>query len=169
MPHGRGDVLVFDCGGFAAGYFRRGVIDMMAHACQAKGIAGVVIDGTNRDCKDILTIGLPVFSRGASPAGTTKVTLGKVGVTVCVGGVTVRTGDVVFADCDGVVVVPRERERMRPSNERLPSMSARRRLRGASWRESPSWASISSMRLSPDCHDAAVPSPYAILGGWQAT
>lgn len=100
-----GDVLVFDCDGYAgAGHFG----DMMAHACQAKGIVGVVIDGTNRDRNDIRELGFPVFSRGTCPAGTTKAVLGQIGAPVVVGGVTVRTGDVIFADCDGVVVVPQE-------------------------------------------------------------
>lgn len=100
-----GDVLVFDCGGYTgAGHFG----DMMAHACMAKGVAGVVIDGTNRDRNDICELGFPVFSRGTNPAGTTKAVSGEVGAPVVVGGVAVRTGDVVFADCDGVVVVPAE-------------------------------------------------------------
>ena len=97
-----GDVLVFDCGGYAAGHFG----DMMAHACLAKGVAGVVIDGTCRDRNDIVELGLPVFTRGLNPAGTVKASLGRVGVPVVVGGVAVEPGDVVFGDCDGVLVVP---------------------------------------------------------------
>ncbi len=97
-----GDVLVFDCGGYAAGHFG----DMMAHACLAKGVAGVVIDGTCRDRNDIVELGLPVFTRGLNPAGTVKASLGKVGVPVVAGGVLVEPGDIVFGDCDGVVVVP---------------------------------------------------------------
>lgn len=97
-----GDVLVFDCGGYAAGHFG----DMMAHACLAKGVAGVVIDGTCRDRNDIVELGLPVFTRGLNPAGTVKASLGKVGERVIAGGVAVEPGDIVFGDCDGVVVVP---------------------------------------------------------------
>lgn len=97
-----GDVLVFDCGGYAAGHFG----DMMAHACLAKGAAGVVIDGTCRDRNDIVELGLPVFTRGLNPAGTVKASLGKVGVPVVAGGVLVEPGDIIFGDCDGVVVVP---------------------------------------------------------------
>ena len=97
-----GDVLVFDCGGYAAGHFG----DMMAHACMAKGVAGVVIDGTCRDRNDIVELGLPVFTRGLNPAGTVKASLGRVGERVVAGGVPVETGDIVFGDCDGVVVVP---------------------------------------------------------------
>ena len=97
-----GDVLVFDCGGYAAGHFG----DMMAHACMAKGVAGVVIDGTCRDRNDIVELGLPVFTRGLNPAGTVKASLGRVGERIVAGGVLVEPGDIVFGDCDGVVVVP---------------------------------------------------------------
>ena len=97
-----GDVLVFDCGGYAAGHFG----DMMAHACMAKGVAGVVIDGTCRDRNDIVELGLPVFTRGLNPAGTVKASLGRVGERLVAGSVAVAPGDIVFGDCDGVVVVP---------------------------------------------------------------
>ena len=97
-----GDVLVFDCAGYAAGHFG----DMLAHACLAKGVAGVVIDGTCRDRNDIVKLGLPMFTRGINPAGTVKASLGKVGKAVVAGSVKVEVGDIVFGDCDGVVVVP---------------------------------------------------------------
>ena len=104
---GEGEVLVIDLGGFAeGGHFG----DICALACQMRGIVGVVIDGAVRDAQDIVELGLPVFSRGLSPAGTTKACLGKVGVPIICGGVTVRPGDVVLGDCDGVVVVPQELE-----------------------------------------------------------
>lgn len=102
-----GDVLVLDCGGYdKAGHFG----DMMATACQVKGIAGVVTDGSCRDSQDILELGLPVFVRGYNPSGTVKETLAKLNVPVVVGGVAVKPGDIIFGDCDGVVVVPQEDE-----------------------------------------------------------
>ncbi len=104
---GEGDVLVIDLGGHTeGGHFG----DICALACQMRGIVGVVIDGAVRDAQDIVELGLPVFSRGLCPAGTTKDSLGKVNVPIVCGGITVRPGDVVLGDCDGVVVVPRERE-----------------------------------------------------------
>lgn len=104
---GEGEVLVIDLGGYTeGGHFG----DICALACQMRGIAGVVIDGAVRDAEDIIELGLPVFARGLSPAGTTKDSLGKVGVPLVCGGVTVRPGDIVLGDCDGVVVVPQERE-----------------------------------------------------------
>lgn len=102
-----GDVLVLDCKEFTeGGHFG----DVMATACLVRGIAGVVIDGSCRDAEDIKALGLPVFVRAVNPAGTVKESLGKLGVPVVCGGVTVRTGDIVFGDCDGVVVIPREQE-----------------------------------------------------------
>ena len=103
----KGDVLVFDCKGFTeAGHFG----DMMATACKIKGIAGVVIDGSCRDSQDICELGLPVFAKAFSPRGTVKENPGRVNIPVVCGGINVRPGDIIFGDCDGVVVVPREDE-----------------------------------------------------------
>lgn len=102
-----GDVLILDCHGYTeAGHFG----DIMALACQMRGIAGVVIDGSCRDSEDIKELGLPVFVRGFNPSGTVKASLGKVNVPVTCGGVRVNPGDMVLGDCDGVVVIPREKE-----------------------------------------------------------
>ena len=102
-----GDILVFDCHGYdQAGHFG----DIMALACKVRGIAGVVIDGSCRDAEDIKALGLPVFVRGFNPSGTVKASLGQVNVPVICGGVTVRPGDMIVGDCDGVVVVPQETE-----------------------------------------------------------
>ncbi len=104
---GKGDVLVFDCMGYTeAGHFG----DMMATACLAKGIAGVILDGSCRDSQDIKAMGFPVFASAYSPRGTVKESLGSLNVPVVCGGVWVRPGDIIFGDCDGVVVVPQERE-----------------------------------------------------------
>lgn len=104
---GEGEILVIDLGGSTEfGHFG----DICALACQMRGIAGVVIDGAVRDAQDIVELGFPVFARSLSPAGTTKDSLGKVGVPIVCGGITVHPGDIVLGDCDGVVVVPQEHE-----------------------------------------------------------
>lgn len=98
-----GDVLVINCGG----YLNAGVFgEMLALSCMAKGIAGVVIDGSCRDVNDLIDLGFPTFVRGVNPRGTGKDTCGAVGGEVLCGGVSVRGGDVIVGDCDGVVVVP---------------------------------------------------------------
>ena len=102
-----GDVLVLDCHGYTeAGHFG----DIMALACKVRGIAGVIIDGSCRDSEDIRGLGLPVFVRAFNPSGTVKASLGKVNVPVTCGGVRVNPGDLILGDCDGVVVVPQEKE-----------------------------------------------------------
>lgn len=102
---GEGDVLVFDCGGYRhGGHFG----DMMANACLARGIAGVIIDGTCRDREDIKALKFPVYSRGTCPAGTVKKSRARINIPVTVGGVCVCPGDIIFADGDGIVVVPQD-------------------------------------------------------------
>jgi 4-hydroxy-4-methyl-2-oxoglutarate aldolase len=100
-----GSVLVVDAGGFAnCGYFG----DIMALGCQARGIAGLVIDGGVRDSGDIVEMGFPVFSRSVNSGGTVKETVGQCGGAVVCGGVRVNTGDLIVADRDGVVVIEAE-------------------------------------------------------------
>ncbi len=102
-----GEVLILDLHGYSnAGHFG----DIMATACKLHGLAGVVIDGSCRDSEDIKELGFPVFARAFNPSGTVKESLAKMGVPVRCGGIEVRPGDIVFGDCDGVVVIPQEQE-----------------------------------------------------------
>lgn len=103
-----GSVLVIDAAGFTgAGLFG----EIMALACQLRGIAGVVIDGACRDAADIAAMRFPVFARAVNPGGTVKESLGVLNEPIQCGGVVVRPGDLVFGTGDGVIVVPRERWR----------------------------------------------------------
>lgn len=102
-----GDVLVLDCHGYTeAGHFG----DIMANACKFYGLAGVILDGSCRDSEDIKKLGFPVFARAYNPSGTVKESLAKLNIPVLAGGVLVRPGDIIFGDCDGVVVIPQEEE-----------------------------------------------------------
>jgi regulator of RNase E activity RraA len=101
-----GDVLVIN----ALGGTTRAVFgDLLAEICLAAGIAGVVIDGLTRDRAAIKDLGLPVWARGASPAGPAKYGPGAVSVPVACGGTVVNPGDLITADDDGVAVIPLER------------------------------------------------------------
>ena len=98
-----GDVLVVDCGGFMkAGCFG----ELMATACQVRGIAGIIIDGTCRDKNELIEMNFPTFVRGTCPNGTVKEYCGQTNVPIICGGMVVESGDIIVADCDGVVVVP---------------------------------------------------------------
>ncbi|MDB5623684.1 MAG: 4-carboxy-4-hydroxy-2-oxoadipate aldolase/oxaloacetate decarboxylase [Devosia sp.] len=99
-----GDILVVDHeGSMDDGPFG----DVLASACLARGIAGLVIDGCVRDLSAIKVMGFPVFSRGASILGTKKVRLGSIGQPLRFGDVLINAGDAVVGDEDGLVVVPR--------------------------------------------------------------
>jgi 4-hydroxy-4-methyl-2-oxoglutarate aldolase len=107
-----GDVLVIDGKGDRTAALM-GTI--MMTACKQLGVAGVVIDGAVRDSLEIDEMDFPVFSVGTNPNGPTKNVPGRIGHPVHCGGVTVRPGDLVLADADGVVVIERERvERLLP-------------------------------------------------------
>lgn len=102
-----GDVIVFNLRGYSeAGHFG----DIMATACQIRGIEGIVIDGSCRDSGDIREMGFPVFAKAFNPYGTVKKSLAKINVPVICGKVLVHPGDIIFGDCDGVVVVTKEHE-----------------------------------------------------------
>jgi 4-hydroxy-4-methyl-2-oxoglutarate aldolase len=103
-----GSVLVIDAHGYTeAGPFG----DIMVTACQARGIAGVVLDGACRDANDIEEMGFPFFARALNPGGTVKESLGSVNEVIQCGGVMVKPGDLIVGDRDGVVVVPQEKVR----------------------------------------------------------
>lgn len=101
-----GDVLVAATGGHT-GCAVTG--DLVLGMARNSGAVGFVTDGCVRDLPGLRAVGLPAFCVGITPNSPARNGPGTVGWPVVVGGVRVASGDVIVADEDGVVVVPRER------------------------------------------------------------
>jgi 4-hydroxy-4-methyl-2-oxoglutarate aldolase len=98
-----GSVLVIDCGSVGTCSVWGGTSSL---ASKTRGLAGCVTNGNVRDTDEIRELGVPVYGGGISVTGTLKNHPGWTGVEVSVGGITVRPGDYVIGDSDGVVVIP---------------------------------------------------------------
>lgn len=84
--------------------------DLNANIAIRSGAVGAVVDGTTRDTADVRALGFPVYARVAHCNDIKfEGTLRAMNRPVTMGGVLVSNGDVVFADEDGVIVVPRAR------------------------------------------------------------
>ncbi|MFX1544502.1 MAG: RraA family protein [Promethearchaeota archaeon] len=102
-----GDLLVIDSGGSKDCSVWGQVLTKIGIP---RGIQGAVVDGTSRDIVDIDKVEFTVFARGRHP-GTMRGRLDveSVNQQIVCGGVIVNPGDLVFADGDGVVVIPQDR------------------------------------------------------------
>lgn len=99
-----GDVIVV--GGRGQLDVSRGGFHMLA-VPREKGLRGLVIDGAIRDAVELQEVGFPVFARAGTPHPSSKRRPGEINVPIACGGVIVEAGDLVVADAEGVVVIPR--------------------------------------------------------------
>ena len=101
---------VYICTGASPEYALWG--ELMSTCARNRGAAGAVVDGYARDTRGILELGFPVFAYGRYARDQRP--RGKVidfRCTIRMGAVTVKPGDIVFGDLDGVCVVPRDIEK----------------------------------------------------------
>ncbi|MCE6077014.1 4-carboxy-4-hydroxy-2-oxoadipate aldolase/oxaloacetate decarboxylase [Agrobacterium vitis] len=99
-----GDIILVSGGEYEeAGSFG----DVLANACLAKGIGGLVTDTGVRDTLQLRDLGFPVFSLSVCIKGTVKETLTAVNDPIVIGDELVYPGDIIVGDADGVVVVRR--------------------------------------------------------------
>jgi RraA family protein len=130
-----GDVIVVDGKGDLTSALMG---EIMCQQCAAIGVAGVVIDGAVRDSEAIRALGLPMYAAGLNPNGPTKSVAGRLNHPISIGGVTVRPGDLVVGDADGVTVIEREKaaamlplaaEKVAAETKRIADIKSRKALR----------------------------------------
>jgi regulator of RNase E activity RraA len=101
-----GEVAVVATGGYEGSAYWG---ELFSNAALARGARGTVIDGYHRDTRKILDLGYPVFSTGARPFDSAgRAAIKEFGCPVVCGGVLIRPSDIVFAEIDGIAVIPNE-------------------------------------------------------------
>jgi len=101
-----GDVLVVDGSGNTEVALWGSLLSLSA---ARRNLGGTIIDGAVRDSEDLQRIGYSVYARTVTPRSGFKAHAGEVNLPISCGGVVVCDGDIVVADADGVVVIPRAR------------------------------------------------------------
>lgn len=120
------DVLVAAAGGSP----RSGIWgELLSTAAVNRGCAGALVDGAVRDTAQMNGMGFLTFARGTCPRDSLhRQRVTAVDVSVSIGGVRIEPGDLIFADADGVVVVPRAVEQAALA-QALDKVTAENRVR----------------------------------------
>ncbi len=83
--------------------------DLLATQAKVHGAAAILVDASVRDVEELAELGLPIWTRWVRVRGAAKDVAGTIGEPVVIGGATIRQGDVLVLDADGVAVVESER------------------------------------------------------------
>jgi 4-hydroxy-4-methyl-2-oxoglutarate aldolase len=83
--------------------------ELLATQVQVRGAAGILVDAAVRDVEELVELGLPIWTRFIRVRGANKTKIGKLNVTVSVGGTQIAPSDIVVLDADGGVCVKQER------------------------------------------------------------
>ena len=83
--------------------------DLLATQAKARGVAGLLIDGSVRDVEELVELGLPIWARWIRVRGAGKDVPGTIDEPVIVGGARIAAGDTVVLDADGAAVVAQDR------------------------------------------------------------
>lgn len=98
---GEGRVLVVNGGGSTQCAL---LGDMLGELAVQNGWAGIVVNGCVRDSQALAALPLGVKAKGTHPRKSVKADKGETQVALAFGGVTIRPGDIIYADADGILV-----------------------------------------------------------------
>jgi RraA family protein len=98
-----GDVIVVDAGGDLTNAI---IGEIMASYAEARGIAGIVINGAVRDSAYLAGSAFPVFAAGITHRGPYKDGPGEINVPIAIDGMVIEPGDLILGDADGLLCVP---------------------------------------------------------------
>jgi regulator of RNase E activity RraA len=86
--------------------------ELTATALRVKKCRGAIVNGYTRDSRKLIQMAYPTFAWGSSPIDTTgRVRVVEYNSPITIGGVNISPGDLVFADLDGIIVIPRAAEK----------------------------------------------------------
>lgn len=102
---GPGDVLVINNGSNSISPWG----GLATLSCRMRGVEGAVIDGAVRDVDEIRALKYPIWASGITPNAGDPKGMGEINSEITCGGQTVKPGDYIVADENGVVVIPKER------------------------------------------------------------
>lgn len=119
-----GDVIVVDAGGHPSAVWG----ELATHSAAAKGLAGVVVDGGIRDITEIRRLRFPAYARHIHPTAWEPKGMGEINAPILIGDVTIRPGDWIVGDDDGVVSVP-AKSALETANRAMSVMELENRLR----------------------------------------
>jgi regulator of RNase E activity RraA len=100
-----GDVIVVDAGGDLTNAI---IGEIMTSYAQARGLAGIVINGAIRDCGAIRRGSFPVYAAGVTHRGPYKDGPGEINGVIALDGMTIAPGDLIVGDDDGLLSIPYE-------------------------------------------------------------
>jgi 4-hydroxy-4-methyl-2-oxoglutarate aldolase len=83
--------------------------ELLATQARGRGVSAILVDAAVRDVEELREVGVPVWAHWVRVSGADKNVPGAIGEPVVVGGATIRQGDAVVLDTDGVAVVEQER------------------------------------------------------------
>lgn len=133
--------------------------EVMATFATYKQIAGLILDGPIRDIEAISQMELPIYGTGTTPGGPYKEGPGEVNVPISCGGVSIEPGDIILADADGIIVIPKyDAERIYAESVKFSASDKAKVVAAGNGTADRSWVDKSLAAKNCEIIDGAYPS-----------